>query len=517
MLNHRRDFIVNHKPTNRLTVLSRLTTLKKRLLKHCGLSFLPAIIFLSPFVDRAVLFVVTIAQVSRNNFVKYVVIISAYFSSSIRQFFVLFSLMLILFFTWASLRSLPVVVRAPGEVVPASQVKTVQHMEGGIVREIRVSEGSLVEQGQVIANLDTTFMAADGADLQERLKSLHIKRFRLHAEKNKRETLDFSLLNREELKIGKMSNGVDDISISTVYPEHRLLQEINIFISRRRQLERQLTIQLRLIDQHKFQQEEVRARITKNKNSRALIAEQVSISDKLLEASLSNRMSHLDLLRTLSNLDGNILEDEAILKRIQAMEKESQSRLALVSSVFYLSVREDLRDTQEQFHSLQQHLLKNMDSLRRTTVRAPVTGIIKSLYISTLGGVLPPGATIADIVPQKDELVVEAKLAPGDVGYIFTGQKVLVRLASVDGLRFNAVEGVVAHISPDTLVSPDGTPYFKIRVKAERSYFKNKVGDQFQWVPGLLVLCTVQIGQRTVLDYIFQPFIGPFSMALKER
>lgn len=425
--------------------------------------------------------------------------------------------MLILFFLWASLRSLPVVVRASGEVVPSSQVKSVQHMEGGIIRSINVSEGSLVEEGEIIVNFDTTFIAADGADLLERLKSLHIKRFRLNAEKSQWETLDFSLLNSDELNTGTLPNSVDSIILSVDIPKNRLLQEAKLFGSRRRQLQRQLNIQYRLIDQHKFQQEEVAARITKNENSRALIAEQVSISDKLLEASLSNRMSHLDLLRTLSNLDGSILEDEAILKRVQAMEKESHSRLALVSNVFFLSVREELRDTQEQFHSLQQQFIKNMDSLRRMTVRAPVTGIIKTLYISTLGGVLPAGATVAEIVPNKDELVIEAKLAPGDVGYIFTGQTVFVRLASVDGLRFNAVEGVVEHISPDTLVSSDGVPYFKIRVKAEQSYFKNRAGDRFQWVPGLLVQCTVHIGQRTVLDYIFQPFIGPFSMALKER
>lgn len=442
---------------------------------------------------------------------------TAYLSSSIRQFFILFSVMLILFFFWASLRSLPVVVRASGEVVPSSQVKSVQHMEGGIIRSINVSEGSVVEEGEIIVNFDTTFIAADGADLLERLKSLHIKRFRLNAEKNQWETLDFSLLNRDKLDAGKPSSSVDSTTLSMGIPKNRLLQEEKLFSSRRKNLQRQLNIQHRLIDQHKFQQEEVAARITKNKNSRTLIAEQVSISDKLLEASLSNRMSHLDLLRTLSNLDGSILEDEAILKRVQAMEKESHSRLALVSNVFFLSVREELRDTHEQFHSLQQLFIKNMDSLQRMTVRAPVTGIIKTLYISTLGGVLPAGATVAEIVPNKDELVIEAKLAPGDVGYIFTGQTVFVRLASVDGLRFNAVEGVVEHISPDTLVSSDGAPYFKIRVKAERSYFKNRVGDRFQWVPGLLVQCTVHIGQRTVLDYIFQPFIGPFSMALKER
>ncbi|WP_086931720.1 HlyD family type I secretion periplasmic adaptor subunit [Agarilytica rhodophyticola] len=439
-----------------------------------------------------------------------------YFSCASRTLLMLFILTVIIFYLWASFRSLSIVALADGEIVPASDVKLVQHREGGIIRSIDVKEGDFVKQGQVLLRLDPTIQNADVAELEQRLYSLYIKETRLLAELEQYETFDFIEHYHKLIHTDNKGSPRQSLLIEN-FPATRLQQEQNIFYSRRKQLQRQQAVQQQLVAQHLFHNEEIAARLSKNIASITLIQEQVNISDHLLQESLSNRMSHIDLLRRLAEIKGEIAEDKAALKRTEAMAEESKKRLALLSDVFLLGVREALQETQETLHVLEQRLLKNTDSLQRTTVTAPVTGVIKSLYVSTLGGVISAGAVIADIVPLNDELVVEARLAIADVGYVFPQQKVLLRLASAEGLRFKAVDGIVEQLSPDTLVTEEGKAYFRVRIRAPQSYFVNNSGEAFRWVPGLLVQCQILIGERTIMDYILQPFIRPFHLAMRER
>ena len=149
-------------------------------------------------------------------------------------------------------------------------------------------------------------------------------------------------------------------------------------------------------------------------------------------------------------------------------------------------------------------------------MRSPVDGTIKTLYVVTVGGVIRPGDTIVDIVPAGDRLIIEAKLPTQDIGYVALGQAAIIKLASSDAMRFGGLKGNVVNISPDTLLTPEGMPYYKVRIETESDHFQR--GQlRYNLFPGMQVVASIQTGKRTVLQYILDPLRGAMSDALQER
>ncbi|MCS5565832.1 MAG: HlyD family efflux transporter periplasmic adaptor subunit [Methylococcales bacterium] len=296
---------------------------------------------------------------------------------------------------WMSIAELDVVSVAEGEVIPSSNVKYIQHLEGGIVRAILVKEGEQVEKGQHLFELEAT---ATRADFEEKK------------------------------------------------------QEILM----------------------------IKARIASLRPAVDMIAEQVKISNGLMEEELTNRYNHLTLLREEKGLKGQLKEDLAALKGAEAA------------------------------------ISKLQDSLDRTTLSSPVKGIIKKLNVYTIGGVVKAGDVLAEVVPGDDVLLVEARLLPQDVGYIETGQVAQVRLQSSDSMRLGKIMGEVIFISPDTLVPKEGDPYYRVRVQTDRSYFEND-GERYHLLPGMQLTTSIITGKRTVLDYLISPFIESVDTSLRER
>jgi membrane fusion protein, adhesin transport system len=180
-------------------------------------------------------------------------------------------------------------------------------------------------------------------------------------------------------------------------------------------------------------------------------------------------------------------------------------------------VQTALDENRGQYDGYLERLRKFDDNLQRTVLRAPVDGIVKTLYLVTEGGVIRPGETVLDIVPEGDRLIVEARLPTQDIGYIHAGQKAVIKLTTADARRFGNINGEVVHISPDTLVTDKGQPYYKVRVATEDACFKGSGGEKYCLYPGMLVLVNIHTGQRTVLEYLFSPFFASMDSALTER
>ena len=156
------------------------------------------------------------------------------------------------------------------------------------------------------------------------------------------------------------------------------------------------------------------------------------------------------------------------------------------------------------------------DNLARTILRSPVDGVIKTLYITTVGGVLRAGQTVVDVVPVDDRLIVEAKLQTQDIGYVKAGQSALIKLTSADALRFGGMDGIVTNVSPDTLINEQGTPYYKVRIETINDRFQR--GDlQYRLFPGMQVIASIRTGDRTVIEYLIDPFLNTISGAMGER
>jgi len=417
--------------------------------------------------------------------------------SATHLFFLLCVLLCAAFAGWAYFGRLDVVSVATGEVVPSSQVKSVQHLEGGIVREILVREGQAVTQGQPLVVLESTASGADVGELKINVTSLRVDVARLDAELDRRERPTF------------------DADLEAAYPA-LVRQAIELFNARRNRQQSQVAGQREAIVQREQDINEISARLRNAKNSLVLLQEQIAISDELMKQDLTNRYNHLNLLKDASQLQGRVEEDTAALQRSRAALKEAQSALERITTTFIEEARQERDEKSRRLRELSQRLEKYEDSLKRTTLRSPVDGVVKTLSVATQGGVLKAGETVVEIVPAGDRLVIEARLPIQDIGYVKAGQKARIRLASPDAVRFEALDGVVTVVSPDTLVTEKGYAFYKVRVETERGYFE-RGPMHYLLYPGVQVMTIILIGQRSVLEYLLTPYFNAMNTALQER
>lgn len=401
------------------------------------------------------------------------------------------------FFGWASVSTLDIVSLANGEVIPSSQVKIVQHLEGGIVREISIREGERVKQGQQLIVLEPTQSGADVGEIRVRLLSLRAEIIRLEAE------------------VSGASKPAFDAQLRADNPR-MVKQTLARFNSRIKSLQNRLASQRLAVAQRSQEINEISARIRNQKNSLKLIDEQIAISVELLAEDLTNRYNHLDLLKEASNIRGRSEEDAAALLRAKSALKEAESNLAGIRTYFVEDAGQELEAARLSFDELSQREQKFEDNLARTVLRSPVDGIIKTLHVTSVGGVLRPGETVVEIVPVDDRLIIEARLPTQDIGYVQSGQAVLVKLTSADARRFGGLAGKVTTVSPDTLISDDGFPYYRVRIETVSDRFQH--GQlQYRLFPGMQVIASIHTGERTVLEYIVGPFLNNMSGALGER
>ncbi len=401
------------------------------------------------------------------------------------------------FFFWASVTTLDIVSLASGEVIPSSQVKIVQHLEGGIVREISISEGEQVKQGQKLIVLEPTQSGADVGEIKVRLLSLRAEIARLEAEVSGAEKPTF------------------DADLMADNPR-MVRQTLVRFNSRKKSQQNRIASQRQAIAQRSQEINEISARIRNQQNSLKLMEEQIAISEELLKEDLTNRYNHLDLLKEASNIRGRQEEDSAALQRAKSALKEAESNMDGIHTAFLEEAGKELESARLSFNELSQREQKFEDNLARTVLRSPVDGVIKTLHVTTVGGVLKPGQTVVDVVPVDDRLIIEARLPTQDIGYVQAGQAVLIKLTSADAMRFGGLEGTVTTVSPDTLVTEDGQPYYKVRIETVSDRFQHGA-LQYRLFPGMQVIASIHTGERTVLEYLSDPFLNNMSGAMGER
>lgn len=411
--------------------------------------------------------------------------------------FYLCGVMVVAFGIWASQTTIDIVSMATGEVTPSTQVKTIQHLEGGIIREILVSEGNSVTEGQSIIVLEPTASSADVAELRVRLNSLIADIAQLEALEKDADAPQFT---DEFIKANPKLAA----------------QAKRRFITRRNRHLDEMKRQEGAIIQRDMETREIKARISGSQRNLKLVEEQIKISDELMKDNLTNRFRHLDLLKEVAQLRNSIEADRAGLNRANASVNEAKAVLDNIRSTYLDEIQKSLEEARLSYGELNQRVKKFEDSLKRTVVRSPVAGVVKTLHVVTVGGVLRPGDPVVDIVPGDDSLIVESQLPTQDIGHVAVGQSVVVKLASADAMKYGNLAGKVANISPDTLVTPEGMPFYKVRIEVERPYFEQGA-DRHELFPGMQVMANIQTGERTVLDYILDPILFRLGGAIQER
>lgn len=401
------------------------------------------------------------------------------------------------FVLWISWFPLDVASYAQGQVIPAGQLKKIQHLEGGIIREIHVTEGQQVAQGTVIADLEDVASNSDVGELTSRAASLQIKVLRLTA----------SLTGQDRMQIPpELEKAVPDV----------VRDARSALSSYRDRFVAMVQTREARIAQRKAEIQESKERLLGLQSRSKIIADQVRISEQMLKQKLNSEYEHLQLLKEQSQIDSDRNTTVATQQRSATALQEEIASLASFRKEEEVGLRKELLDANTEWNSLKERLRKPSDSFDRTQVRAPVAGSVMTLYFKNRGAVVPPGGTIATLVPEGEALLVEAKLPIGDVGFVRPGAP--ARLSLPTGASgFSTIDAEVVHISPDSTVDEkNGSSYFIVRLKPKLFVFK-RGAESYPLRPGVQVTSAIITGQRSVLSLLMEPFLGNGIRPLTER
>ena len=385
--------------------------------------------------------------------------------------FVTFSLFAFTTVLWMFLFNIDIISNAEGQVIPAGDVKTIQHLEGGIIDQILIKESDIVKKEDPLVILAATASEVDVDEAQVQIDAKIIESIRLEAEINDFDTPIFSdelVNNRPEL----------------------VNKSMELFISRKNKLEGDI--------------KEVLAAIVQHQTAIDILIKQTEMSEQLLNEGIITEFAHLDLLKELNAAKGAL---EAAIEEKENITKE-----------FIEESRNKRQIAQREISELNETIKALKDNLKRTVITAPVDGVVKNLFFVTIGGVIRPGEAILDIVPTKDNLIVEARLQESDIGFVKPGQSAVVKLSSADAVNFGQIDGIVDRISPDTEQDENDNRivFYNIFVELDQNYFESKE-KIYYLVPGVKVTASIQIGERTLANYLLSPFIGSMGQSFQER
>lgn len=401
------------------------------------------------------------------------------------------------FIYWAKVAELDIVSVAPGRIVPSGRIKEVQHLEGGIIQDILVQEGDQVKEGDTLLVLQGISSDATVGEMEVRMAALQIELFRLEA-----------------LSRGETEYEVPE-ELREKYPA-LVEQGQLLFDAKIQRYEAGLAARNETIAQRKRDIEQIKERQSGNSESLELLRKQIAISERLILDKLTTEYEHLQFLREEAALKSALLEDKSNLAKAQSALREAQDNKVHYNNSFKVEIQEKRTKAQRELNEFSHRLKKFNDNLSRTSIKAPVDGIVKTLYVDTRGGVVAPGRTILDIVPTGDSLVVEAQLSIEDITSVKPGQNAVVKLASRNARRVGKISGQVIHISPDALATEQGLTYYATRIKTDKDYFIWGK-ERYQLIPGMGVAVFIHTGKRTVMEYLLDPFLDSVSQGFQEK
>ena len=374
------------------------------------------------------------------------------------------TLTLIVGLMWAGLFSLDEITRGQGKIIPSSREQVIQSLDSGVLREMRVREGDVVEKDQVLLQMDDARSGAGYREANEKFLSLLATATRLRAEASNSELVfPPELKNQPQL----------------------IKQETQAYKARKQALAESL----QAVD-----------------GSLAAIAREISLTEPLVKGGV---MSEVELLR---------------LKRQQAelmgQRAERQNRYLTDANNELTRVSSELSQTKENASARQ-------DAYLHTTIKSPMKGVVKNVQVTTIGGVIQAGQAILEIVPTEDEMLVEAYVKPSEVAFLKVGQPAVVKLSAYDFNKYGGLNGELEHLSPDTLKDerqprkPGANPsdmeegYYRILVRIKDTNLVRK-GKMMAPTPGMTATVEIRTGQKTVLEYLFRP-LQNVTQALRER
>lgn len=351
-----------------------------------------------------------------------------------------------IFLVWAGFASVDQIVRGPGEIVSSSKPQIIQNLEGGILAELNVSEGDEVAPGQVLGRLYGTSYKAQVDDLRAQIASLEIRQLRLEAEMN---GLDAFEVTDEQAQL------VPDI----VQSESELLKaRMSDFRSRR--------------------------------DGAAAVLKQARVERDLMENMFKKEIAPL--------ID---------VTKARKGYSDAEAQFNEIATKTELERAADYSETLEKLGSLRQQLKLSQDQLARTTLAAPMRGVVNKLSVTTIGGVVRPGEEILQIIPLDEEMFIEARIAPKDIANVKVGQDATIKLSAYDYTIYGSLQGAVHFVSADTFKDerdPQAQPYYKVTLRVDLAHLTERQRS-LEIRPGMQATVELHTGEKTILQYLLKP------------
>ncbi len=405
----------------------------------------------------------------------------------------LVALVLFLLVVWSYFAEIDEVAKGDGKVIPSQQLQVLQSYDGGIVQEILVREGQTVKAGQVLLKVDPTRFLSSLEENTTQFAALAAKVQRLSA-LTQGDVLRFNRELRERAP--------------TVVDNERKLYNSNLA-----ELDEVAAGSDSRIMQRRQDVEEERANLSQYQNVLSLSKKELSVTKPLLASGAVSEIEILRLERQIVELEGNIAKSKVAIERgLNAIEEEiikkEEARLKLVNRW-----NQELTDATAEMATLQQSQTSLEDVVSQAALKSPINGTVQRLLINTIGGVITPGSAVVELVPQDDQLIVEAKVSPKDIAFIREGQQAILKFSAYDFTIYGGMSAEVQHISADAITNEKDETYYLVRLETKKSI----ANEALEILPGMIVQVDILTGKKTVLNYILSPLFNVTASALRER
>jgi membrane fusion protein, adhesin transport system len=404
----------------------------------------------------------------------------------------------VLFFVWAAFAKLDRTVRGMGRVIPSAQLQVVSNLEGGVVQDILVKGGQQVRRGDVLIRLDPTSTGAELGSGEATVAALDMKIARLQAEILGREPVypaARDALAAEQLRIEQAlhASRVADLNSVLSGARARLLQ------SERAVGEAQSALRAR---REAYAQRNSEARLLR----------------PLVERGIEPRLSLVQAESQAAIAGSEAAAAAEAVSRAQAGVSEARSSLAQLQQEWRATAATELATAQAERSARGRALPALADRAERTVLRAPLSGRINRVLVTTVGGSIRPGEPVVEIVPSDGSLLIEARVTPQDIAFVSLGQHARIAVTAYDRAVYGVLEGTVVSISPDAVLEErTGETFYTVRVRTDQNFLLDQRGRRMPIGVGMVAEVDVIGDQRTVLQYILSPITKLGETALRER
>lgn len=398
-----------------------------------------------------------------------------------------------LFIMWTAVALIDEITKGEGKVIPSSQIQVLQSLDGGIVAEINVKEGEVVEAGQILLRVDPTRFESSVRENRSQYLALTAKAARLRA---LAEGLPF---------VPPPEVMVEDPK--TVQDEQRLYQ------TARSNVEAQISIARQQLIQRQQELSEMRFKREQASQAYDLTAKELAVTKPLIDSGAVSEVELLRLERDTSRFRGERDMASAQILRSQAAMSEASRKIEEVELNARNEVRKDLADTMAKLNAFTEGGVGLADKVKHASIRSPVKGKVSRLLVNTVGGVVQPGRDLVEVVPLEDALILEAKVAPKDIAFLRPGQPAMVKFTAYDFSTYGGLEAKLEHIGADSITDEKGNTFFLVRLRTNKS----RLGANLPIIPGMVAEVDIITGKKSILSYLLKPVLRAKQGALTER